>query len=131
MAKKSISLLYAAIFLSLVLMTTTAFINKSKELTSGGGIAGGHLFNYTAVENKSVITGHFMWNGTEHDIVCVKKDGQTAIIYLKDGLAVKVVDSKDGDRITAPFAVNVDCSFASIAGQAAINVDGGNLTVFE
>ena len=131
MAKKSIQLLSAAIILSLVLITTTAFINKSKELTSGGGIADGHIFNYSAVEDNSVITGHFMWDGKEYDVVCMKRNGNTAIIYLKDGMAVKVFDNKVGDQITAPFAATLDCSFETIAHESPMNVDGGNLTVYK
>ena len=114
MAKKSIQLLSAAIILSLVLITTTAFINKSKELTSGGGIAGGHIFNYNAVEKNSDISGHFMWNGAEYEIVCVKTIGSTAIIYLAGGLAIKVSDEKDGDLITARKSCNCKIEIKSV-----------------
>src|SRR5688572_7226367 len=115
MAKKSIELFPVAIILILALITTTAFINKSKHLSTGGGIAGGHLFNYTAEEYKGKITGLFSWDGEDFEIVCVSRYDNSALIYLGNGLAVEVTDARNGDRITAPFAASPDCSMTAVS----------------
>ena len=131
MAKKSIQLFSAAIILALLLITTTAFINKGKNLSSGGGIANGHLFNYNAVENKGKITGHFSWDGKDYEIICVVRNKNAALLRLNNGMAVEVKDNKDGDRITAPFAAMPDCSITNMDIDKFIHVDGGNLTVYK
>lgn len=120
---------FAAPILAALLIGSTAFTTKAKDITNGGGIAGGHFFNYTAVENKSGVTGHFSWDGTGYDVICVYRSGNQATIYLSDNMAVNVVDSKDGDWITAPFPVTTDCNIAAISPVNPLAVDSGNLTV--
>jgi hypothetical protein len=130
MTKKSMQYFFAASILAALLIGSSAFTKKAKDITNGGGIAEGHFFNYTAVENKSGVAGHFSWDGTDYDVVCVYKSGNTATIYLSDNMAVNVVDSKDGDWISAPFSVQTtDCSVASISPDSPLAVDSGNLTV--
>ena len=130
MAKKSTRLFSAAIILTLVLITTTAFINKGENISSGGGIANGHLFNYNAIENKGKINGRFSWDGEDYEIVCVVRNNNTALLHLNNGMAVEVKDIKNGDRITAPFAMTPDCAIMDIKGDKFIHVDGGNITVY-
>ena len=131
MAKKSIRIFSAAIFLTLVSITTTAFINKGKALTNGGGIAGGHLFNFSAEEYKSGISGHFSWDGIEYKIVCVNRKSNTALIYLSSNKAVRISDGKNGDEISAPFDATLNCSITVVVKENLLAVDGGNLTVYD
>jgi len=131
MAKKSIQLFSAAIILALVLITTTAFINKGKDLSNGGGIANGHLFNFSAEENEGKITGYFSWDGRDYEIICVVRNQNTALLRFNNGMSVAIQDDDHGDRITSPFAVTPNCSITEITTQNLIPVDGGNLTVYK
>jgi hypothetical protein len=133
MTKKSKQLLFAAPLLAASLLTFSAFTKAPKTITNGGGIAGGIHFNYTAVADKNgTYTGHYSWAGETMDIVCVYRNGNAASIYLSDGTAVNVVDSKAGDSVTEPFVPDTwSCGMvaATVNPVAIYTVTEGNLTV--
>ena len=123
-------LFFAAPILAASLIVFSSFASPDKNITNGGGIAGDVHFNYTAVQAKDgSYVGHFSWGSDDYSILCVVKSGNTATIYLSDGMAVNVVDSKDGDQITAPYAYTtlacVDAgdvhTFLSVSGNLTVH----------
>lgn len=130
MTKKSLKYFFAAPMLTVLVLGSTAFTKKAKSITNGGGVAEGHTFNYTALQNRSGTTGHFSWDGIDYSIVSVYRRGNTATIYLSNDMAVNVEDSKDGDWITTPFPVKrPGCAYGAPSPDTPLAVDTGNLVV--
>ena len=130
MTSKSMKLFIAAGTLTASFFIFQSFIKAPKDISNGGGIAGDeHYFNYTVVENKSGVTGHFAWDESNYDVVCIYRNGNTATIYLSEGLAVNVVDNKFDDWITAPFIAVPNCNIAAGSPSAFFAVTGGNLLI--
>jgi hypothetical protein len=128
----TLRLMLAAPLMVFAIIAFNAFTKAPKDLVNGGGIAGGHHFNFTAVENKNSTTGHFSWDGNTYSVLCVYRSGSSATIYLEGGMAVNLVDNKKDDQISAPFAyetMNCDAAGTSLDAINMISVSNGNLTV--
>jgi hypothetical protein len=86
-----------------------------------------------SLENSSGTVGHFTWDGMTYDIQCVYVSGNMATIYLDNGMAVDVTDSKSGDIITSqylPEEDNIPCNAATTMDVVTqYSVTEGNLTV--
>jgi hypothetical protein len=130
MTSKSVKFFIVAGFLTASFFIFQSFKKAPKDISNGGGVAGEELyFNFNVVENKKGISGHFSWGDTSYEVLCIYKNGNTATIYLSEGMAVNVVDNKFDDWITAPFAAPKNCTVAAVNSNVVFAVTAGNLIV--
>lgn len=134
MTRKSLQLLAALPLLLAAIFTLSSFTKSAdKDVVNGGGYtADGSYFDFTVVENKKSVSGHFTWEGTTYGVTCVAVVGNAATIYLDNGQIVYIVDgganNADADQISAPFTGTIgSCGFESTT--SLYDVSGGNLTV--